>query len=168
MYLRGAVRFMGRSPTPARAQWRSSAASVADATGGVLYADTSALVKLLVREAESEAVEAELARWPGIATSSIASIEIARALLRAREASRESVADAITTDDLVSALAEIPLTTRVRDVAGRLEPAGLRTLDAIHLASALELGDDLGALLTYDHRLADAARTRGIDISSPM
>lgn len=93
---------------------------------------------------------------------------IARALLRAREASRESIADAITTDDLVSALAEIPLTTRVRDVAGRLEPAGLRTLDAMHLASALELGDDLGALLTYDHRLANAARTRGIDISSPM
>jgi len=140
---------------------------VAEANAGVLYADTSALVKLLVREPESDAVESELARWRGVATSSITSVELARAVMRAREASPESIADDIEVDDVAAALAEIPLSTRVRGVAGSLEPAALRTLDAIHLASALELGADLGALLTYDRRLADAARARGVDVRSP-
>ena len=52
--------------------------------GGVLYVDTSALVKLVVREAESDAVERELSRWPGAATSTLTDVELGRAILRAQ------------------------------------------------------------------------------------
>jgi len=46
-------------------------------------------------------------------------------------------------------------------------PAGLRSLDAIHLASALTLGDELDAFVTYDARQADAARAAGLTVESP-
>lgn len=68
-----------RSPTPAPARRKSSAATVAESAGSVLYADTSALVKLVVREAESDAIEADAARWDLIATGDIAAIELSRA-----------------------------------------------------------------------------------------
>ena len=51
--------------------------------------------------------------------------------------------------------------------AGTLLPAHLRSLDAIHLASALQLGTDLGSLVSYDQRMLDAARDLGIDVASP-
>jgi predicted nucleic acid-binding protein len=66
---------------------------VAEATGGVLYADTSALVKLVVREVESDAIEAEVARWDLIATGDIAVIELPRATARARADGRAGVAN---------------------------------------------------------------------------
>jgi len=66
------------SATPARERCRSSAASAADAVG-VLYADTSALVKLAVEEAETDALRRELNEWDAIATSVITEIELARA-----------------------------------------------------------------------------------------
>jgi predicted nucleic acid-binding protein len=66
---------------------------VAEPDGGVLYADTSALVKLVVREAESDAIEAEVYRWGLIATSDIAAIELPRATARARADGRAGVAD---------------------------------------------------------------------------
>jgi predicted nucleic acid-binding protein len=61
---------------------------VADPTAGVLYADTSALVKLVIREAESDAVEVEVSQWDRIATSDIASIELPRATALARARAR--------------------------------------------------------------------------------
>jgi predicted nucleic acid-binding protein len=51
--------------------------------------------------------------------------------------------------------------------AGRLEPSGLRSLDAIHLAAALDLGDDLEGLVTYDDRLAEAAVSNGVAVVAP-
>ena len=53
------------------------------------------------------------------------------------------------------------------DAASRVDPVRLRTLDAIHLAAALSLGDEVGAMFTYDRRLADAARKYGLEILSP-
>lgn len=134
---------------------------------GVLYADTSALVKLLVHESESAAVERELDRWQAIATSSITSIELGRAVMRARAASRASVADEAALRGVLGSLAEVPLSNRVRVVATTLAPPELRTLDAIHLASALELGIDLGGLLSYDARLAAAAAGHGVTVIAP-
>ena len=59
------------------------------------------------------------------------------------------------------------MTDEVRAVAASIEPVELRTLDAIHLASALSLGDDLAAVLTYDRRMADAAESRGLVVVAP-
>jgi hypothetical protein len=59
------------------------------------------------------------------------------------------------------------MTDDVCALAATLEPVELRTLDAIHLGCALALGDDLAGVLTYDHRMADAARTRGVAVIAP-
>jgi predicted nucleic acid-binding protein len=74
-------------------------------------------------------------------------------VLRARE-----VLDAVTL---------VHVTSAVSEDAGRLDPSGLRSLDAIHLAAALDLGDDLEGLITYDDRLADAAVSNGVAVVAP-
>lgn len=51
--------------------------------------------------------------------------------------------------------------------AGRLDPAGLRSLDAIHLGAALDFGHDLEGLVTYDDPLADAAVSNGVTVLAP-
>ncbi|MCW2987052.1 MAG: Ribonuclease VapC46 [Conexibacter sp.] len=140
---------------------------MAEPNEGVLYADTSALVKLVVREAESDAIEAEVSRWDLIATSDIAAIELPRATARARADGRAGVADGRIVLEVLAALIIVPMTDDVRALAATLEPVELRTLDAIHLGCALALGDDLAGVLTYDHRMADAARARGVSVVAP-
>lgn len=140
---------------------------MAEPAEGVLYADTSALVKLVVREVESDVVETEVARWDRIATSEIATIELPRATARARADGRTGVADGRVVLELLAALRIAPLTDEVRALAATMEPVELRALDAIHLASALALNPDLAAVLTYDHRMAEAARVRGVDVIAP-
>lgn len=61
----------------------------------------------------------------------------------------------------------VAITDGILDVAGILEPRVLRTLDAIHLATALALGDDLDVLVTYDTRMAEGARLLGLEAASP-
>jgi uncharacterized protein len=61
----------------------------------------------------------------------------------------------------------IRLNDRILNAAGLLLPAGLRTLDAIHLATARQLGDEVRALVTYDGRMAEAARQLDYRIVSP-
>lgn len=61
----------------------------------------------------------------------------------------------------------VPLDDKVLLAAAALEPATLRSLDAIHLATALSLGGDLGAMYVYDARLAAAARAAGIRVEAP-
>jgi uncharacterized protein len=64
-------------------------------------------------------------------------------------------------------IAMIPLDRDLLDQAALLQPVGLRTLDAIHVAAALALGDDLSEVVTYDGRLAEAARQQGLVVASP-
>jgi uncharacterized protein len=146
MFLRSVGRCAVRSATRVRERCRSSAASVADVETGVLYLDTSALVKLVVREAETDALEEELARWSDLATSAITSVELSRAVARARTYSEAIVADEYAILGVLAAVAEIPLSDEVRATASGLVPVELRTLDAIHLASAMSLGGDLTAV----------------------
>ena len=126
------------------------------------YLDTSALVKLVVAEAETPALRAwltEVERSP--LASDLARTELLRVVRRSaldRVLEARAVLDAITL---------IELTTAIFEQAGRLDPAILRTLDALHLASALSLGDDLESMVTYDDRLADAARANGIPVTAP-
>jgi len=68
---------------------------------------------------------------------------------------------------VLDALTLVDVTAAVFEVAGRLDPVGLRSLDAVHLATALDLGDDLEGLVTYDDRLADAATANGVPVVAP-
>jgi predicted nucleic acid-binding protein len=129
----------------------------------VVYLDTSALVKLVVAETESAA----LRRWLGRSkarrvTSDLARVELERAV-RASGAP-ERVVEAARA--LFDGLAMASLGREVLDRAGTLQPTSLRTLDSIHLATALLLGADT-TVLTYDDRLASAARAIGLAVATP-
>lgn len=128
-----------------------------------LYLDTSALVKIIVPEPESEALRGYLADYPTDTriASSLARTELVRAA--ARQGSLEIVAHARS---LLTRLDLIALTSRVLDVAATVMPPELRSLDAIHLAAALT-APDLRALVTYDDRLAQAVAGAGITVVTP-
>ena len=128
------------------------------------YLDASALVKLATPEAETDALRAELGTYDGRLTSRLATVEVARALRRRGTASAE-LADAVA--EAFTGLAIVELDEAIAEPAGRMDPATLRSLDAIHLASALALGSELGAVVTYDTRLADAARAAGLEVIAP-
>jgi predicted nucleic acid-binding protein len=126
------------------------------------YLDTSALVKLVVAEAETAALRRWLLqsdRRPIL--NDLARTELMRAVRRAapdRVLQARAVLDSITLIDVG---------TQTFEQAGRLDPPLLRSLDAVHLASALELGDDLDGIVTYDDRLAEAARANGVPSVAP-
>jgi len=129
------------------------------------YLDASALVKLATQEAESDALRRELAGYRDRLTSRLATVEVPRAIARRGP---ETVAAA--GDDLAQALEAvtlIELDEELASVAAGLEPARLRSLDAVHLASALAIRDELSAFVTYDLRLADAARAAGLRCLPP-
>ena len=129
--------------------------------GSLLYLDSSALVKLVVAEPESRALRELLTSWPERVTSAIARIEVARA---ARRVGRGAVRRA---EAVVGRITLVELDDAVLELAASLDPATLRILDAIHLATALTLGDDLGALCAYDARLVEAASAAGIEVLTP-
>lgn len=125
------------------------------------YVDSSALVKLAVREAESAALRRYLGRRRPLASSALARTEIVRALM-------PSGSEAVRRGREVLARIELlRINDRVLDAAGLLVPADLRSLDAIHLASAEQFGTDLRGFVTYDERLASAAAGRGLRVVQP-
>lgn len=126
------------------------------------YIDTSALAKLVVAESETEALRA----WIGQERADLVACDLTRTeLMRAvRRSSPDRAAQARAVLDSITL---IDLTTETFEAAGRLDPANLRVLDAIHLVAALELGDDLDGFVVYDERLADAARGHGITALAP-
>lgn len=126
------------------------------------YADTSALVKLVVVEVESSALRDWIAfEKVELATSDLARTELVRAVRRAAPT-------AVTQGrDLLTRLMLVHATPAIFDEAARLEPLELRSLDAVHLATALSLGDDLESVVTYDDRLAAAALRNGIPVVAP-
>lgn len=68
---------------------------------------------------------------------------------------------------VLDSLVLMGVTPAIFEAAGRLDAAGLPSLDAVHLAAALDLGDDLDGIVTYDERLGEAARSYGLQVSSP-
>jgi predicted nucleic acid-binding protein len=125
------------------------------------YLDSSAVVKLAVAEPESGALRAYLRRRRPLVSSALARTEVLRALLPAGETALSRGRDVLRRLDLIR------VNDRVLDAAGILEPAQVRSLDAIHLATAQLLGEDLGQVVTYDDRMADAARQLGLKTASP-
>ncbi|HET8621808.1 MAG TPA: type II toxin-antitoxin system VapC family toxin [Acidimicrobiales bacterium] len=126
------------------------------------YLDTSALVKLVVAEAETAGLRA----WLAAADRSPVSSDLSRTeLIRAvRRAAPDRV---VRAREVLDALVLVEVTTATFEAAARLDPAILRTLDALHLAAALDLGDDLDGVVTYDDRLGDAARAHGVAVTAP-
>lgn len=126
------------------------------------YADTSALVKLVTSEQETRA----LMQWIGRSAPVLVSSDLVRTELF-RAVRRVEPSLATRAREVLDSLVLMGVGSAVFDAAGRLDPESLRSLDALHLASALELGDDLEGLLTYDERLADSARLYGIPVLAP-
>ena len=131
-------------------------------SAGVVYLDSSALIKLIFEEPETSGLADFLDAWPTRTSSSLASLEVLRTaqlvdgLAVARHA-RHMLAHVhlIRPDDVLLA------------AATRLEPASLRALDAIHLATALSLGSELAGMVVYDRRLAAAARRAHVTVWAP-
>ena len=129
-----------------------------------LYLDSSALVKLVQRETESDALRRFLRRHrtDQFVTSALARVEVVRAVLIGGPAALAQARRQL------SRLDQIVLGTEVLDRAATLAPsAQLRILDAIHLAAAQVVGADLRAVVTYDRRMADAAQELGLVVERP-
>jgi predicted nucleic acid-binding protein len=125
------------------------------------YLDASALIKLAVDEPESDALRVFLRRRRPLVASALVRTELARAMIAAGEAAVRRGRDVLTRLELIR------INDRVLNDAGRLQPLELRSLDAIHLATAALLGDELSAFVTYDDRMAEAARSRGWRVVQP-
>lgn len=134
-----------------------------------VYVDTSALIKRSIDEVESDAVETaiyrHLAAEDAVISSTLAWIEVSRAL-RGRlddETSDDMIQAAIA--GAVSGVAEHLITGEVVGLAKRIGPNKLRTLDALHLATAVLIDADL--VIAYDDRLLDACRCNGLVVATP-
>lgn len=130
-----------------------------------VYLDASAIVRIAAAEPESLALRAWLRERSPLLTSRISTVEVARAIGRKEE---ESVARGrAAAREAFTSVALTELDARIANRAAELGPATLRALDAIHLATALAIGDELASFVTYDARLADAARAAGLEVVAP-
>ena len=129
----------------------------------IVYLDASAIVKIITPERESVPLVRALVSRPEQATSALSLAEVPRALRRIR-------ATAATLRRAQRALEQLNLIHLDHDIlqaAGEFRLPELRTLNAVHLASALSLGADLEAVMTYDRRLAAAAQALGMAVLAP-
>ena len=125
------------------------------------YIDTSALVKTVIGEAESAARRRWLEPRRSLVSCDLIHVEAVRAV---------RLADPDAVHDVRRAIATLTLLRLDEDllaIAADLEPPLLRSLDAIHLAAALQLGPDLAGVLTYDQRMADSAEALGLQVIAP-
>lgn len=126
-----------------------------------VYLDSSAIVKLVVREKESLALRRFLRNHPLRVASALARVEVVRAV-RSLGPDFNATAHAV-----LARLQLLRVDDEVLMAAALLDPRVLRSLDAIHLASAQALGSELEAIVTYDFRMADAARVLGLTVLAP-
>jgi predicted nucleic acid-binding protein len=128
----------------------------------VAYLDTSAVIKLLMTERESPALRRWLRRRPEGASAALLRVELVRVVRRA--GFPRLIPEA---RKLLAGIHLIRLDDALLDRAANLDPTELRSLDSIHLAAAASLGDDLGAVVSYDDRLLAAATSLGLPIATP-
>lgn len=127
----------------------------------VTYVDSSALVKLAVQEPESQALRRYLTRRKPLASSALARVEVARALMPLGEQALGRG------DEVLSRIDLLRINERVLHAAAALPPTELRSLDAIHLATAQQFGGELRQIVTYDDRMASAAEALGWRVVKP-
>lgn len=131
---------------------------IADAA---VYLDSSALVKLVVVETESNALAGHLSGRPDRVSCALARVEVIRAV---RAHGQHAINRA---RHLLQRISLVRLDDVLLDEAAALNRANLRSLDAIHLAAARALGDGLAEVITYDRRMADAADHIGLPVIAP-
>jgi predicted nucleic acid-binding protein len=128
-----------------------------------VYLDSSALVKLVVLEPESAALRQFLRIHASRMSSALAEVEVPRALGRAGYGRAERR----RATEILARIALVDVDRRILRAAAALAPPSLRSLDAIHLATALSLGLDLAGIVTYDQRLSEAAIGADLDVWAP-
>ncbi len=128
-----------------------------------VYLDSSALVKLVVLEPESAALREFLRTHALRMSSALAELEVRRALWRAGY----GAAEGRRATEILARVALVEVDRRILRSAAALAPPGLRTLDAIHLATALSLGQDLAGIVTYDQRLSAGAIGADLAVWAP-
>jgi uncharacterized protein len=126
----------------------------------VLYLDSSAIVKLVSREPETADLVRAVRADPSLVSSALTWTEVLRAVRRVHGSTARA-------ESVLGGIALIPIDDGILRSAARLAPTTLRTLDAIHLATVLSLGEDVSTLVTYDDRLAEAASEVGVDVMTP-
>jgi predicted nucleic acid-binding protein len=126
-----------------------------------VYLDSSAIVKLAVAEAESGALQRFLARFAVRVSSIIARVEVERAV---RVADPDAI---LLAREILASIEGVRLTDSVLNLAAEMQPPLLRSLDAIHIASALVLQPRLEALVSYDRRMVEAAQAAGLPTATP-
>lgn len=128
------------------------------------YVDSSALVKLVAPEPESARLLEHLSRpEDGAVSSALSIVDVGRAVARVRPGDEA----AARVEAVLSAVEIRQVDQSILRAASSLEPAGLRTLDAIHLATALELVGELHEFVAYDSRLLEGASRHGLAAVSP-
>jgi predicted nucleic acid-binding protein len=129
----------------------------------MLYLDSSAVVKLVRSEPETPALLELLRSRPDVISSALARVEVTRAVRRLKRPGdiKQRVVAALMR------VALVPIDAEVLTGAADVLPPEIRSLDAIHLATALLLRDDVDGFVTYDRQLGMAARTAGIPVLSP-
>lgn len=126
-----------------------------------LYLDSSAIVKLVLHEAESDALRGFLRDHALRSTCGLARTEVPRAVAHAGAAATDLA------HEVLAGIQLMQLDDALLDAAGSLESVGLRSLDAIHLVAARRLGRDLTFVVTYDRRMASAAESIGLAVVAP-
>src|SRR5215210_4273616 len=126
----------------------------------MLYLDSSATVKLVTREPGTSELAQAIRTDPEVVSIALARAEVVRAV-------RRSGGRAARAETVLERIALVHIDEQILRSASHLAATGLRTLNAIHLATALSLAGDVGALVTYDNRLAHAAVDAGLDVRSP-
>jgi uncharacterized protein len=126
------------------------------------YLDTSAAMKLVKLEQETKALREWIRSASGAFVSSgLLRIEMTRAALQSAPEKLPVVLDVLESVEM------IPISPRVTDEALRVGLPSLRSLDAIHLATALSVQSDIDAMVTYDQRMAESARLHGLQVVAP-
>jgi uncharacterized protein len=127
----------------------------------LVYLDSSAFVKLVLAEPETPALLVALESVERLVASEILEIEVMRATRRGGGNTAAARAQ-------LAAVRLLPLSGEIRKLASELDPPAVRSLDAIHLATALSLGERLDGLFTYDERMSLAGREAGLNVQAPV
>lgn len=127
-----------------------------------VYLDTSALGRVVLDEPDGDAVGAALAGFEAIVSSRLLRIELHRLGIRTGIASEEI-------EGWLAGVAIVPMDAAILAAAEGVSPASVATLDAIHLATALQLAAEqhIASIMTFDARLAEGAREHGLDVVMP-
>ncbi len=126
-----------------------------------VYLDASAIVKLVVREAESASLLRFLRSHPTRVSSALSRVEVVRAV---RNQGSEAL---LRAEAILARLRLLRIDDDLLAAAAHVAPGVLRSLDAIHLASATTLGGELRGIVTYDTRMSDAAELLGLHTMAP-